>query len=181
MVGSVEGVLRWHIDGIQEPHNFKFFISEHENEEGPGKRYATQRSIQVHIQGPENQMQAVHEILMKMDTMFSMDLTIPVRRSLACKPCQKEGKPGHFLLTDNMLLDQPDIEQCSEENHMVDSKVAKVMEGNIERKPFQLKVLMKKEKEALGLQTINDSMIKEKIVNGTVPRREQIWTFGCLK
>ena len=126
-------------------------------------------------------MQAVHKILMKMDNMFSMDLTIPVRRSLACKPCQKEGKPGHFLLTDNMLLDQPDIEQCSEENHMVDTKVAKVMEGNTKRKPFQLEALMKKEKEALGLQTFKDSLIKKKIVNGTLPRGEQIWTLGCLK
>ena len=126
-------------------------------------------------------MEAVHEILMNMDRMFSMDLTIPVRRSLACKQCQKEGKAGDFLLTDNMLLDQPDIEQCSEENHMVEEKVAKVMEGNTERKPFQLDALMKKEKGALGLQAFQDSMIRRKIVNNTLPRGEQIWTLGCLK
>ena len=177
MVGCIEGELKWHTEGIQEPHNFRFLISEFEEEESPGMRYAMLRSIQVHIQGPENQMEAVHEILMKMDTMFSMDLNIPVMRSLACKPCQKEGSAGSFDLSDKMLLDQPDIRRCSEEKHKVDPKVAKVMEGNTERKPFQLEALMEKEKEALGLETFQNSEIREKIVNNTLPHGEQIWIY----
>ena len=40
-----------------------------------------------------------------------------------------------------MLLDKPDIEQCNKAIHMVESKVAKVMEGNTERKTVQLDAL----------------------------------------
>ena len=182
-VGGVQGVLRWHEEGVQEPQEYRFLILEWEGniqashvEEDPySKSFARHRVVRLHLLPKQGDLRTpVLEILSKVNEVVSTNLG-SVRRLLSCKPCQLGGKPGFFELGEDLQLES-EYDECSELEHAPDEKkVLQLRKDFAREKPFKLASLMKMPKENLGLEQFQSSKIKKNMLRGHLSKGEQIW------
>ena len=182
-VGGVQGVLRWHEEGVQEPQEYRFLILEWEGtlqspylEEDPySNSFAKHRAVQIHLMPRQGDMTtSVLEILSKVNDVVSPSIG-SVRRLLSCKPCQMSGKPGFFELREDLHL-VSEYDECSELEHTPNQeKILRLRNDLTKEKPFKLASLMKMPKESLELEQFQSSKLKKMMWRGQLNIGEQIW------
>ena len=178
-VGGLRGVLKWHVEGVQEPQVFEFLILEYETTDATiagVSNYAVYRGVRIYLRSQKGPLtKAVFLIMQKMNLLFSVGLG-PVQRTLQCKECQIGEVEGHFDIGENLEL-QSDVDICSQREHMQDAHIVNMIKESLRRKSFKLQLLMEKPKRSLGLEIFEQSQIKAKILSNKLEAGEQIWIY----